>query len=108
MKREIFIKTSFAALHNWPACPFEEVRYLRRLHRHIFHVQAWFPVHHNNRDLEFIKVKQDINLWIRNKWEDQELIGISCEMMAEALMNNFGCSKVTVSEDNENGATIEK
>jgi len=106
MKREIFIKTSFSALHNWDECCFDEVDYLKNYHRHTFYVTAYWAVHHNNRDLEFIMTKNKVDGWIRENWEYKKLKNMSCEMMAEKLIKVFGCTAVTVNEDGENGATI--
>lgn len=105
--------------HNWPGCPFDEVAYLRDPHRHMFHIKAYKPVSHSDRDVEFIMLKHQINKHLIGKywssWEESEIAAgtglcefgaMSCEMIAEELIGEFDLSKCEVSEDGENGAVV--
>ncbi len=106
--RQIFITTKFEGIHCYPAAP-EAVAFLRNPHRHVFGVRIELDVFHDDRELEFILFKQEIDHQLYKKsWN----LHTSCEMMAEVLLNYVinkypkrNCS-VTVDEDGENGATV--
>lgn len=101
----IIVRTRFEAIHKWPECPFDDVSFLKDSHRHIFHVRAEKVVIHDNRDIEIIKFKRKIEDYLRKITSKDKNIGaMSCEQLAEAIMSEFGCSEVEVSEDGENGA----
>ena len=100
----IIINTRFSAIHNWPNCNIPEVSYLKSPHRHMFHLQLKFPVTHDDRDIEFINMKNNINEYIRDSWENIDLGEMSCELIASTFMAYFNASYVRVMEDGENGA----
>jgi 6-pyruvoyl-tetrahydropterin synthase len=115
--RRVFVTTTFAALHRWPDAP-EPVVYLRDLHRHLFHVRVELDVQHNDREVEFLMLKDwlDSTLAVMLQRHDEKItpsIGsTSCEAVCEALAASLtdrypgrGCL-VAVSEDGENGALI--
>ena len=108
MKKYVFIRLSFDALHNWEGCNLDEVNYLKYMHRHIFFVEMWWNISHDDRDIEFISKKMEVETFIDNNWRGRYLKNMSCEMLASRLMEEFNADKVYVSEDNENGAIIEK
>lgn len=89
----------------------KDVSYLQYPHRHIFHFRVGIEVTHSDRDLEFIQFKQ----WLEGLYAEQslELNHKSCEMIAEELAEKINERYpnrklvITVSEDNENGATLE-
>ncbi len=67
-------------------------------------------VFHNDRDIEFIQFKR----WLENQYS-QGILALdykSCEMISDDLYEVIASRypdrtiKITVSEDNENGATI--
>jgi len=67
-------------------------------------------VFHNDRDIEFIQFKR----WLENQYS-QNILALdykSCEMISDDLYEVIATRypdrniKITVSEDNENGATI--
>lgn len=99
----IIINTRFSATHCWPDCPIHAVSFLRDPHRHVFHVRMKKKVHHDNRDVEFIDFKNDVEDWLQ-RWDKKDLNAMSCEMMAKKLAETFHCSYVRVLEDGENGA----
>lgn len=108
---EVYCTLQVEATHNWPACPFDEVEYLRFPHRHVFYIKAFKPVYHDDRDVEFIMLKHELQNYFRTKYYDFEknihVFGHkSCEMLGRELIEKFGLSRVDVSEDNENGAII--
>ncbi len=114
---EVFCTLQFDGTHSWPDCPIDEVNFLRVPHRHLFHVKAYKQVFHDDRDVEFIKLKYDIldfiNRTFTNRLADAPTTSISynlgamsCEMIAEQLMDEFKLSRCEVNEDNENGAIL--
>lgn len=102
---------------NW-----DDVSFLGHPHRHIFHVKVEIQVFHDDRELEFIQVKRQIQRWIGDG--TLEFNHKSCEMIAGDIMDQVETAwgryrkdngdyvarkiKVTVSEDGENGATLIK
>lgn len=111
IKVEVYCNLQMEGLHDWPFCPFDEVGYLRDLHRHMFHITAFVAVSHDDRDTEFIMLKHKIQEFLFDKyWHDQYkclFFGtMSCEMIARQLIEFFQLTKCIVSEDNENGAVL--
>ena len=108
---EVFCTLQIEGLHHWPECPFEEVAYLKDLHRHLFFVKAYKIVNHDDRDVEFIMLKHEIQKYFQDTYYDwrtktHRFGAMSCEMIGQKLLENFDLSRVEVSEDNENGAIV--
>lgn len=110
---EVWCSLQIEGTHNWPNCPFEDVAYLRDPHRHIFHIKAFTRVSHEDRDVEFIRLKHQIHKYLIahywGKWDGSALYefgSMSCEMIAKELIAEFELSCCEVSEDNENGARV--
>ena len=86
-----------------------DVSFLGYPHRHIFHFKVEIEVFHDDRDIEFIQFKR----WLEGLYADGtlQLDYKSCEMicddLAETINSKYPQRKITitVSEDNENGAT---
>jgi hypothetical protein len=106
----VYCTTRFEGLHKWEDAP-SNVAYLRNLHRHMFYVKVMIKVTHNNRNVEFIGLKHNVDSIITgcgDTWHQ----GMSCEMMAESLasqihiMSSLKVHSVEVSEDGENGAVV--
>ena len=115
MKEQRFIFVTFQkeGVHAYPDAP-EGVEFLRHPHRHIFHFRVDIEVWNDDREIEFILFKREL--------EDQykkEVVGLSsalqlnhksCEMLADDLAEYIQDSypgrdlKIEVSEDGENGA----
>lgn len=111
IKSEVYCNVVVEGLHNWPSCPFDEVGYLRDLHRHEFHITAFVAVNHDDRDTEFIMLKHLIKEYLNQEyWHDEYKClcfnAMSCEMIARELIEKFKLTKCIVSEDNENGAVL--
>ncbi len=104
----VYCKVLFEGIHCWPDCPFDEVKYLRDPHRHIFHITAHKQVFHNDRDVEFIMLKHRIEEYLFEQYPQGYLGATSCEMLGHELMGAFDLLKVEVSEDNENGAIVSR
>lgn len=108
----IYITTEFYGMHCYPNAP-EEVAFLRNMHRHKFFVTCKVQVFHNDRDLEFILVKNKVTDYIVNDLLKRTDISVSCETISEMLFywlkETYGENRkvfVCVSEDNENGSEI--
>ena len=107
--RIIFVTFQKEGIHKYPDAP-EGVEFLKYPHRHMFHFKVELEVFHNDRDVEFILFKRELESLYSN--DVLELDYKSCEMIAEELGNyiikNYPGRHlgVTVSEDDENGATL--
>ena len=118
-KRMIFVTFQKEGIHKYPAAASDfnlktgdeyDVSFLGTPHRHIFHFNVAIEVFHNDRDIEFIQFKR----WLENLYKGGtlELNFKSCEMISDDLYEVIATRypdrniEITVSEDNENGATI--
>lgn len=115
MKRQKFIFVTFQkeGIHCYPDAP-AGVEFLKHPHRHMFHFRVDIEVFHNDRDIEFILFKRELEARYRVEsvgWSD--LLDIhhkSCEMLADDLAEYIETKypgrnlKIEVSEDGENGA----
>jgi hypothetical protein len=101
----IVIRTQFEGVHCWPACPFKDVGFLRNPHRHVFHVTIKWRVRGDDRELEFLRMKQQVDAYIK-EYFPYDLGAMSCEQMAKKLAEEFDPEFVSVFEDNENGAEL--
>lgn len=111
IRTKIFCTLQVEGLHCWPECPYEEVKYLRDPHRHVFHIKATKKVTHDDRDVEFIMLKHKIEDYFYEKYFDSDLRlmnfgSMSCEMIAKELIAKFNLLRCEVSEDGENGAIV--
>lgn len=107
----VWVTFDRAGMHRYPAAP-ADVLYLASPHRHKFYFKVGVSVHNDDREIEF---HQMLN-WLTGLYDTKtlELDYKSCEMMAQevvdALIGKYDCSsrrlEVTVSEDQECGATI--
>lgn len=110
-KAFIIVRGDYEFSHLYADAP-EEVAYLRNLHRHIFNYEVEIEVFHNDRELEFIMVKHQINKFVKASCSAWPMT-TSCERMAmdigSYLRANYGFEReltVSVFEDNENGAKV--
>jgi hypothetical protein len=105
--KQIFVTFQKEGIHKYPDAP-EGVEFLQYPHRHMFHFRVEIDVFHNDRDIEFILFKRELE----RLYSDGilELDYKSCEMMADDLADyiyekyprrNF---VIEISEDGENGA----
>ena len=118
-KRMIYVTLQKEGIHCYPAAATDinlkteneyDVSFLSHPHRHIFHFNVSIQVFHNDRDIEFIQFKR----WLENLYKEGtlELNHKSCEMMSDDVYEQISRRYpnryivITVSEDNENGATI--
>jgi len=108
MKGFIYATTKFEAFHKYVDAP-EQVNFLRTLHRHLFGVKVWIEVFHNDRDIEFLIFKQEINDLINDLVSEDKVVG-SCEMVSDYLYHQIRIKypnreiRIEVNEDDENGS----
>lgn len=112
--RTIFVTFQKEGIHKYPAAAtdpkLESVSFLGVPHRHIFHFRVTLDVFHNDRDVEFIMFKRELEALYGNGTLQMDYQ--SCEMLAESLIEYISATypgrniSVEVSEDGENGATL--
>jgi hypothetical protein len=105
MQTNIIVTLQIEGTHNWPECPFEEVSFLRHPHRHTFFITCKKKVFHSDRDIEIIMLKRSILKHLYDNFKGK-FGSLSCEMIAEHLLNEFELNYCSVLEDNENGAEV--
>ena len=115
MRTHVIVRLQVEGEHCWPAAKdvFPEVAFLSSPHRHIFHIQAEKEVFHDDRDVEFVIFKRDIQDYFKqvyyNPQRRMHIFGsMSCEMIAKTILEQFECTTVEVWEDLENGARVQK
>lgn len=106
-----------AGLHHWPSAP-DRRAYLRHPHRHRFHATARVAVAHDDRDVEYHDLGEQVEVLLAglgSRWHPEStLIDFgpqSCETLARALAalladRGLRVVEVTVSEDGEHAATV--
>jgi len=112
--RTIFVTFQKEGIHKYPAAAtnpkLASVSFLGSPHRHIFHFRVTLDVFHNDRDVEFIMFKRELEALYGNGTLQMDYQ--SCEMLAEGLIEYIAKAypdrniSVEVSEDGENGATL--
>lgn len=106
MTTNIIVTLQVEGFH-WYAGADAEVAFLASKHRHIFYIAAKKQVSHSNREIEFISLKREMLNHLQLEYGSPcEFGGLSCEMIADKLVNKFGLSYCSVMEDNENGAEV--
>lgn len=113
MHTAVYCKVVVEGIHRWEECPIEEVSYLRNDHRHLFHIRAFKTVNHADRDVEFIRLKHQIERFMKEMWWSEKhncyYFGkMSCEMIAKIIVDEFNLDVVEVNEDDENGCVVTK
>lgn len=108
IKAAVVVNLKVEGIHCWPDCPFEDVAFLRNPHRHLFTVTATKLVSHDDRDIEIIRLKRAMTVYLnpRDGHEARDFGAQSCEMIARDLMEQFNLLNVHVLEDGENGAYL--
>lgn len=113
MKRTSYITVKFQkeGIHCYPAAKdLPGVEFLAYPHRHMFHFTATLQVFHDDRDVEFILLKRELeSLYSAGTLQ---IDSMSCEMLAEQLCSYLlehypnRIVQVEVSEDNENSGIV--
>mgnify|MGYP003345716103 FL=1 len=111
--RHIEVTFQKEGIHKYPAAltdpALKDVEFLGYPHRHMFHFRVRVSVAHNDRDIEFILFKRELEQLYQGT---MNIDYKSCEMLAEDLINYISTKyygryiEVGVSEDGENGAIL--
>jgi len=120
-ERKIWVTFRKEGIHCYPAAATDprlntageyDVAFLANPHRHIFHFRVSIDVWHNDRDIEFIQFKR----WLEALYSGPNTVLAldykSCEMIADDLYVQIAarypnrCVTIEVSEDGENGCSI--
>ena len=106
MNKRIFVTWQKEGIHQYPGAP-KGVEFLQYPHRHMFHFKVEIDVFHDDRDIEFILLKRELEgLYDEGTLE---LDHKSCEMIADELAHQIQIKhpgrhiRIEVSEDGENG-----
>ena len=104
----IYITTQTEFIHQYKDAP-DEVSYLRYPHRHVAHIKVKVEVFNNDREIEFIMFKHEIEKNLKLDF----LTNNSCETIANQILSyvqsSYGINRdieITVSEDAENGCEL--
>jgi len=106
------VRTRFQFMHNWPNAPAGKHEHLRNRHRHEFHVELLVEQHHDDRDLEYLALKDALDEQLAQFVTSEFKEYFSCEMMAVEIARwmtvTYGERSMTVevNEDGENGAVL--
>ena len=105
--KRIWVQFQKEGIHCYPDAP-QGAEFLKHPHRHIFHFRVEIDVFHDDRDIEFILFKRELEGLYSSG--TLQLDYKSCEMMADDLADHIKSKypgrtfTISVSEDNENGA----
>jgi len=109
LRMAVHATVQIEGLHYWEHAP-DETDYLRNPHRHVFYIKAIKRVTHSDRDVEFIALGHDLTEHLSAYYDEKRRLynfeAMSCEDIAIELVERFELLSCTVSEDNENGATV--
>lgn len=108
MKREVVTYNSIEGFHKWPGAP-AGLEYLAARHRHLFEIRCRFTVTHNDREIEINRQQNTIEGFLVSHFgRPCEFEEMSCESIAEVIMNRFGesCVSCQVLEDGYGGASL--
>ena len=119
-KTWIYVKFQREGIHKYPAALTDpklatgdeyDVSFLGYPHRHMFHFKIQLEVFHDDRDVEFIQFKRELEKLYNTGV--MQLDYKSCEMMAQDLAKYIQSKYanrdliIDISEDGENGCVIE-
>ena len=115
-KTFIWVTFQKEGIHRYPAAATDpmlaDVSFLGHPHRHMFHFRVELEVKHDDRDVEFILFKRELESLYSSG--TLELNHRSCEMIARSLVDYVSLTypnrsiNVEVSEDLENGCRIQE
>lgn len=111
-KTSIVMRFTIPGFHYWQQAK-GNYAYLAKPHRHLFSFELKKTVTHSDRDIEFIEYAARVKQYIIAHYETGFLPGtvyfngLSCEAIAQELVEKFELQSASVFEDNENGAIVE-
>lgn len=111
LKSTIVVKLETEFIHRYKDAP-EEVVFLRAYHRHMLQLDIEMEVFNDDRELEFILVKRDLQEVFNTGLIDVKYVDKSCETICKEiislLIDKYGNREiiVTASEDGENAGRV--
>jgi len=107
---EIRVRVTEHALHCWPGAP-DRRGYLRAPHRHLFAIEASCLVRHDEREIEFHDLQDEVRRLFVHLRDTGTSSDMSCERMARHIATELSIQHkrtffVFVSEDGECGALV--
>jgi hypothetical protein len=102
---EVWTTVTLTGYHNWPQAP-PARDYLAVRHRHQFVITAAVAVGHDNRDVEFHDLRDVIERWWTPERGAQSCEHIGHNLAAALDLLGFQTTRITVSEDGYDGATL--
>lgn len=114
MKRYVVCAVDVEGFHCWPGAP-DGLDYLRSRHRHIFQIRIEFEVSHWDREIEINQRQSDVKHFLLVRYAEYyrkreegacEFGTMSCEQIAEELLEEFGAASCQVLEDGYGGAKV--
>ena len=103
----IVTKNTVPGYHFWKNAP-DRLAFLKSRHRHDFVITARIAVNHDDRDLEIIETEAAIHDYLFERYGHDsmhiDIGGMSCEMLAKEIAEQFGAQEVAVQEDGQGGA----
>ncbi|MDE7245535.1 MAG: hypothetical protein K2O18_16400 [Oscillospiraceae bacterium] len=115
MKRYVICAIDVEGFHRWPGAP-DNLDYLRDRHRHIFQIRMEFEVSHGDREIEINERQSQVKRFLLAKYASADFYqgaegacefgAMSCEQIAEELLDKFGAASCKVLEDGYGGAKI--
>lgn len=108
----IKVKASISMLHMWSNAPEGPQEFLKNSHRHVFKVRVILDVNHEDRDIEFFELQNNIKTWLSNFKSARDNTDFSCEVLAmhvrDRVIERYGDGnmEIEVSEDGENAAIL--
>lgn len=108
VSKTIWVTFQKEGIHCYPDAP-EGVEFLKHPHRHMFHFRVEMQVFHDDRDVEFILLKRELEGLYEGGFLqlDYKSCEMLCDDLADYILKHYPGRKltITVSEDLENGAT---
>jgi len=115
MQTNIVVTLQIEGIHFWEQASqmFPQMSFLSFPHRHVFWITAKKKVKHDDRDIEIIMFKRELQDYFKRVYFSRELNlhdfeHRSCEMLCKDLMEAYDLEYVSVLEDNENGSELWK
>jgi hypothetical protein len=116
IKKWVQVTFEKEGIHCYPAAltdpKLKDVSFLGHPHRHMFKFTVRLQVFHNERDVEFILLKRELQGLFKED-EPMQWEGMSCESLAEDILEYIKASygfrdcEIEVSEDGENAAILQ-
>ena len=108
MRTLVITDQDVIGFHQWEGA-LPEVKFLKYKHRHIFRIRCAFEVGHDDREIEIFIQEDKIRRYLHKKYLTPcHFWGMSCEMIAKELLQEFDAVWVEVFEDNRGGARVER